>query len=692
VLGRRRFPWVSFCSFAFTTCVVAASLASCNSSSPGGQTVSISPTALTIHPGDQGATITVKVGIAGHPSPINVTLNLPSGITASPLTIAPGQSTGTVTLNASETADAEHFNNGTPVALTSDTQTVLVSAADVPGPGIAATNLQLTVSLENPSFTPSPSDINIPIVNINTGGAPIADKTTNVPGSITITSADGKTSYLPNSSDTDNTATFHLHGNSTILMPKKPYHFKLTTSLDLLGTMGVSCPYTTGKKATCDKSKTYNLLANYDDKTFLRDWAALSLANSIPMTAGYLASPPNSPSPSGTATVLPWAPHSIFVELFLNGQYEGNYQLIEEVKVDSHRVNITELAQIDTAPADVTGGYLMQIDSAHHDEAFVFETPQKIVIGLEDPDFTPSPEIPQQTAYISNYVDTAENALFGSNFSDPALGWRAYFDEAAAVNFYIVNELMGNSDGGDFASSDYLYKDANNPLIYMGPVWDFDISSGNVNYAPIVNPTTPWMREQASWYARFFQDPGFKADVLNQWNKLKSDGVLDTWLASISAQATALQQSQKNNFGRWPMQGIMVWPNPQAAGSYDGEVAYLLNWIKLRMSYMDDILNGKAQTTTALATPPKTLKSGSPVTLTAKVSGSPDATGSASLLVDGVSTVTGTLDATGTATFNIQSLPAGTHSLVAVFAGNSSQAISASDLINVTVNSAAVAP
>jgi hypothetical protein len=688
VQGQRELKRLSVCSFAFTTCVVfvAVSLASCNSSSTGGgQTVSISPTALTIHPGDQGATINVKLGLTSHTNPVNVTLDLPSGMTASPLTIAPNQSTGTVTINASETADAENFNNGTPVALTTDTRTVLVSATDVPGPGFVATNLQLTVSLENPSFAPAPSDINIPIVNINTGGAPIADKTTNVPGSITITSADGKTSYLPNSSDTDNTATFHLHGNSSLLMPKKPYHFKLNTSLDLLNTMGVSCPYTTGKKATCDKSKTYDLLANYDDKTLLRDWAASSLANSIPMSAGYLTSPANSPSPSGTATLMPWAPHSIFVELFVNGQYEGNYQLIEEVKVDSHRVNITELAETDTAPADVTGGYLMEIDPAHHDEAYVFVTPQNVVIGLQDPDFTPDPEIPAQTAYISNYVTTAENALFAPAFTDPTLGWRAYFDEAAAVNFYIVNELMGNSDGGLFSSSDYLYKAANNPLIYMGPVWDFDISTGNVNYAEINNPTTPWMRVNASWYSRLFQDPGFQADVLTQWNKLKSDGVLDAWLASINAQATALQQSQKNNFGRWPMQGIMVWPNSQAAGSYNGEVAYLVNWLKLRESYMDDILNGKAQTTTALQAPPKSLKSGTPVTLTAKVTASPSPSGSASLLVDGVSAGTGSLDGTGTATFTVQSLPAGTHSLVAVYSGNGSQAISASDLMNVTV-------
>ena len=72
--------------------------------------------------------------------------------------------------------------------------------------------------------------------------------------------------------------------------------------------------------------------------------------------------------------------------------------------------------------------------------------PRGVTIGLIDPDFSPDPEVPEQTAYISSYVDAAENALFSSNFTDPAQGWRAWFDEASAINFYIVNDVMGNVD------------------------------------------------------------------------------------------------------------------------------------------------------------------------------------------------------------------------------------------------------
>jgi hypothetical protein len=565
--------------------------AGCNSVSST-PSLLVVPQSLTIHPGDQNVPVTVIATGSSYKGSIPVKLSgLPSGITAEPITLASGQTTGTFLLNATLSADREGFQSDLPTR--PNTDTVSVSVLGYAGMAITS-SFQMTVSLTNPSYTPAPSSINLPIVSINTNGVAIVSKTIDVPGTVTITSPDAQTSYLPNASDTDNTAVFHVHGHQTALMPKLPYHVKLNTSLDLLTTMGLSCPYTTGKKPTCDKSKSYVLLANYDDKTFLRDWAASTLANAIPMGNGYLTSPPKSPSPSGTSTLMPWAPHSLFVELFLNGQYEGNYELIEEVKVDSHRVNITGLDETDIAAADVTGGYLMEIDPIYHDEAYVFGTPAGVVIGLIDPDFTPEPEIPEQTSYISAYVSQAENAMMGPNFTDPTLGWRAYFDEAAAVNYYIVQDVMENVDGGDFASSDYLYKDKNNPLLYMGPVWDFDTNAGNANYATWATPTTALVAVANPWYRRWFQDPGFKADVATQWNKLKSDGVFDKWIASIEAESATLEQSQKNNFNRWPMLGIFVYPNQQVAGSYDGEVTYFINWAKQRIAYLDATLNEQA--------------------------------------------------------------------------------------------------
>jgi hypothetical protein len=342
-------------------------------------------------------------------------MGLPPGISVSPLTLSAGQS-GMLQLSASLSADQAAFSG---LGIASDVRTVTVVAASG-ATALISSPMQLTVSVSNPSYVPDPSKINLPVVKLDTGGTAIVDTTTDVPGSISITSADGQTPYLPGASNTGNTATFHVHSHSTAQMPKLPYHVKLNTSLDLLGAMGMTCPYVTGKsaKSICDKSKSYILLANYDDKTFLRDWAASALANAIPIGNGYLNSTADSPTPSGTTALVPWAPHSLFVELYLNGVYEGNYQLIEEVKVDSHRVNISELSETDTDPADITGGYLMEIDNHYEDEAYVFKTPIGVAIGLIDPDFSPDPEVPSQTSYISNYVGTAERAPPTMNLRD----------------------------------------------------------------------------------------------------------------------------------------------------------------------------------------------------------------------------------------------------------------------------------
>jgi hypothetical protein len=655
-------------------------------------TVTATPSSLTIYPGQQNVPVTITVNSGdndndNYTGPVVVTLTgLPSGITVTPVTLTPGSS-GALYLNASVSAGQEGFPPVTASRNTSWTASATVVGAA--GSTQATAPFAITVSISNPSYVPADSAINLPIVNINTSGVPIVNKTTDVPGTISITSPDGQTSYLPNSSDSDNTATFHVHGNSTSNMPKLPYHVKLNTSLDLLSTMGLSCSYIAKGKPTCDKSKSYVLLANYDDKTFLRDWAASALANAIPYGGSYLNETPvpspnagTIPTPSGTSTLMPWAPHSLFVELYLNGVYEGNYQLIEEVKVDSHRVNITEITSPSTTSgAALTGGYLLEIDQ-ENGEDFMFTTPKDVDIGLVDPDF--SPEVPEQTSYISNYVTTAEDALYSSNFTDPTLGWRAYFDEASAINFYIVNDVMGNVDGGKFYSSDYFYKDINNPLLYMGPIWDFDISSGNSGGDSIVNPSVPWMQAYAPWYVQWFKDPGFKADVVTQWNALKSNGVFTTWLTSIQQEASSLEQSQVNNFGRWPMQGIAVWPNSQVSGSYNGEVSYLTNWLNFRIAYLDSTFNNKAQTATTLNAPGGTLRNGSAMTLTAEVTGGASLSGSVSFLSNGASLGTAALSG-NTASLTTSNLPAGTDSLEAVYSGDADNGLSVSKPQSVTV-------
>lgn len=648
--------------------------------------ITFTPTALTIHPGERDVPLQVDVSAGDYTGPISIALSgLPSGITAEPLVLTQGES-GTLMLNASPAADWESFTGAAEqVGKVSVSHTIEAVAAK--GAAQARTPLSLTVSISDPSFAPEPGSLDLPVVRVDTDGTEIPKEKVKIPETITITSSDGRTTYL-----SDTGGTIWTRGNSTREMPKRSYSIKLGKSADVLHLMGLECPYVTreDKKPTCAKKKQYALLANFADKTMLRHWAASKLANSIPIGGDYLDSRPDSPTPSGTDELMPWAPHSLFVELYINGEYQGVYQLVEKIKLDDNRVNINEQKD----HPDETGGYLLEIDIADKQTSH-FVTPRGVHIGIREPDEAEDQltQIQLQNAifYIRNYVGSAEYALFASNYTDPDKGWRAYFDEASVVNFYLVLDAMGNNDGGAMQGSDYIYKDKDNPLLYMGPVWDFDVSSGNANFAAISDPTIPWVRERAVWYRQWFTDPGFAADVARQFNTLKANHVFDDWLDAIHQKAEKLEKALQNNYSRWPTLGVRVWPNPQAAGSYRGEVDYLLTYLKLRLAYLDSVFNSKTATTTTLSAPGETATAGVPLTLMANVVTHSEApTGTVTFLLQNGEYPfvgpTAPVGGDGAATATVERLQPGSYQVFAVYSGDADSGLSVSDPVSIEVS------
>jgi hypothetical protein len=132
------------------------------------------------------------------------------------------------------------------------------------------------------------------------------------------------------------------------------------------------------------------------------------------------------------------------------------------------------------------------------------------------------------------------------------------------------------------------------------------------------------------------------------------------------------------------MQGIKVWPDAEAAGSYDGEVSYLTNWLSLRIAYLDGLFNGKTQTSTTLNLPGGTLRNNSPATLAAQVTGKSSLSGSISFLSNGILLGTGALSG-NSASLTTSNLPVGTGSLQAIYSGDPQNALSASTPQSVTV-------
>ena len=90
--------------------------------------------------------------------------------------------------------------------------------------------------------------------------------------------------------------------------------------------------------------------------------------------------------------------------------------------------------------------------------------------------------------------------------------------------------------------------------------------------------------------ARLFEDPAFRAKVKARWNELK-ESQFDTLTTYIDQRAAYLNQTQQNNFTRWPVLETQVFTEPELAGSYSGEVSYMKNWLTTRIAWMDSQIN-----------------------------------------------------------------------------------------------------
>jgi|GEM_PF-850263 len=388
-----------------------------------------------------------------------------------------------------------------------------------------------------PAQTPADT---LPTIDISTeGAAPIVSEETYLDASMTITLADGSPSYA-------GTLRIKGRGNSTWTLPKKPYRLKLDSKDKLLG---------------MHSDKNWALLANYSDKTLLRNLVAQTLGQRLHMA---------------------WSPDSRFANVVLNGQYQGIYQLIETIRVDSNRVDIAEIEPTDIASPEVTGGYLFEIDQRLDCDPLLqyvsaYDTP--ICIDTPDEDAI----VPQQYDYLTDYIRDTEDALYAPGFADPADGYRAWLDPASFIDWYLVNELTANTDAADY-SSIWNYKDRDG-LLERGPLWDFDISIGNADYCPCTDPQGFWIRG-GIWYSRLFEDPWFAAQVRARWDEVKAD-TFDTLPALIDDEANTIRGAVDANFRAWPIFDDRVWPNAIITGSWEGDLAYSKDWLLQRIDWLD---------------------------------------------------------------------------------------------------------
>ena len=435
---------------------------------------------------------------------------------------------------------------------------------------------------------------NIPSLHITTQSGSMdavhADKSHKEAAEITII-ADGETVM-------EDTELEYIkgRGNSTWAMTKKPYNIKFDEKTDLFG-MG--------------KAKKWSLLANHSDKTFIRNTVAFDIADKVG---------------------IDFVSKSIAVDLFINGEYYGNYLLCESVEVGSTRVDISDLegdtedvnekdldeysaggdkqtdykklaggtqkwVNIPNNPDNITGGYLLEFDlpNRYVEEVSGFVTTRNQPVVLKSPEYASE----AQVKYISALYQDFEDAVFSADgYNSKGKHYTEYIDVDSFVTMYVFQEYAKNLDSG--TTSFYIYKDKDSDVFVAAPAWDYDYALGNSYEAYGSNISVPTGWWAAGLYyksandakylptinAALFKHDDFYALAAEKWNGTFAPLLSDTYFAGIDAYAEELTPSAVMNAVRWNY--FKTTDAGTIASEYEKQISdVLLKFLKERKAFLN---------------------------------------------------------------------------------------------------------
>lgn len=343
-----------------------------------------------------------------------------------------------------------------------------------------------------------------------------------------------------------------LRGNSTQKFPKKPFAVKLVDKASVLG---------------MPKHKRWVLLANWMDRTMLRNAVALEVAHRT--DSAYINDG------------IGWSPRGTSVEVVMDGRHVGNYYLCEQIKIDGDRVDIKDciediIGDGNANPTMADCGYLLEFDD-NYDEVDKFRTGRGLPCMFKD-------EVSKYSADIFNQIkariEAVESNLEAGNYEE------AYsdLDINSVIDYFFIQELTFN-DEYKHPKSVYMLIDGDGKLT-AGPVWDFDwqtfvnydkVQAMNSKYSGTYScrKNNEWLYSASKlaekpwwpggdydyvndmpymWYPLLFKDANFRARVQERWTVIYP--YLLNVVAKIDEFAARNKVSEQYNYAMWPLASL----------------------------------------------------------------------------------------------------------------------------------------
>ena len=343
-------------------------------------------------------------------------------------------------------------------------------------------------------------------------------------------------------------------GNSSFLWyDKKPYRIKLVEKHKMLG---------------LDKAKSWVLLANYRDVTDLMNTFVFEM---------------------GSWLGLPYTNHTRYVELFVNGEYKGLYQLTEQVQQNKNRVAVSDERGI-LISLDVDDGPGEQPKATDNFWSDVYHMPVCVKypepVSAAVPDASPSGANPVDS--VRAVLAELEQAIKNKDYEQV----KQLLDIPSFIKYLQIQEFIYNVEI-DAPRSVYMHKDGDGPWV-MGPLWDFDAGydfdwssmyTGHnffADFRETVMGTNPLKRNgNYPGVPQFFTDlfgcREFVQAYKTQWASVKDSIVVHAW-GECMKYVDEMRRSGaiEREFVRWPLAGK----------TFDSELKKMQDWLKNRLTHM----------------------------------------------------------------------------------------------------------
>jgi hypothetical protein len=376
---------------------------------------------------------------------------------------------------------------------------------------------------------PADHETNLPIVFLVAKGQIASEP--KVPCTVKIIGAKGPgsggTNLLP--------GAVKFHGATSQAYAKKSFGLTLDAPAPLLGMR---------------ESAHWVLNAAYIDRSLMRHKLSYDLFSSLSAKGGKR-----------------FAVASRFVELYLNGSYNGAYLLME--RVDRQLLELAAYQSNDVSHACIYKAVGHAANFGHSGHAgFEQREPDPLAGAYWQP-------LDEFTRFVSAAPD--------AQFFHPVTGIESRLDLDNAIDFHLLVLLTSNMDGitkNFILARNRPIAGSPNPRFFFAP-WDYDGTFGRNWDASPVAPSA-WLSNHL--FDRLLANPTYRERFAARWKQLRQrEFALKAIQTMLDANARTLGRAADRNAARWLAAG---GPYPDTL-SFAEDIEQMKSWTEARLKWLD---------------------------------------------------------------------------------------------------------